>query len=422
MSEHLSVILDRALARLEAGEPVESILADYSSQRDELAPLLAAAQELSSLRAVPSPAEPEAGLESFLAGAKAAHSDLASQPRLGRWLTNRLAALRNLWWYPRTRLVVRTMAALALFFVLMGGTITLAADSLPGDWLYPVKLASEEIHLSLTFNQTARAEYHLVRARTRAEEIQHLVQAGRSIDETTLARMNRSLEACLLATASADLNEIPRLLATIQETTIAQTSLLAAASATAITARDRELLDRARLSLTQAWSLARAGQTDLHAFLLHARLGMLQIGQPSPASSETDLPTATITPTPTSGVQATPMVGTQATPTSRAQTAEPTATATASPSPSATTRPTDTPTPTKFTEPSPTPTPSYTPKPTSTPSHSPEPPSPTSTPQPPGQTDTPQPPGQTKTPQPPGQTKSPEPPAPTKPPKPTKKP
>ena len=452
MTEHLTDVIDQSLARLQAGESVESILADFSGYRDELAPLLDAARVLSSLRAVPPPADPEAGLAAFLDKAGAMRAEVAAERSPWRGLVRWLAALREWWWRPQVRLAAGALSALMLLLVFVGGTFTLAADSLPGDVLYAVKLAGEEVQLALTFDQSARAEYHLERVQTRAEEIRCLAQAGRPVDEATLARMDRSLEASLVAVAAADPQEIPRLLEAVEVTAAEQTRLFAVSEATVVDAGTRQRLGQARLSMMQMGALASAGRVDVHAFRLDARLGTFHFGtgEGKPtltpavlgASTATAMATATQTPhatpiptrtsdprlTPTGTATATPgATDTPGSPTATGtpyppkvdQTATPdTLTATASPTAypaTATARPvTPLPNPTQTPQPSiptstsppaptstPVPAPTLTPvpAPTSTPA-----PAPTSTPepthQPPGLTDTPQPPGQTKTPKP----------------------
>ncbi|MGD9100242.1 MAG: DUF5667 domain-containing protein [Anaerolineae bacterium] len=467
MNEHVSVVLDKALARLEAGEPLEAVLADYPSQRDQLMPLLLVARQLSSLRAMPPPTRSEAGLAAFLEDAQAWRSGM---PPRRRWRGNWLAVFRQLRWSPQTRLALGMVVSLLVLFVLVGSTVVLSADSLPGDWLYPVKLAGEEARLVLISGQAARAEYHLLRARTRAEEVRRLVQEGRSVDEITLTRLNQSLEASLLAAASARPEEVPLLLAAIEEMAAEQLAMLSAAETTAITARTYQLLLLARSSLIRIESLARAGRADVHTFRLNATLGVFQSEWLPPSSLETDLPTVTVTPTPTERLPDSPLAS--VTPT-RGGAGDAGERPTASPTATVTARPTATPTPTASVEPSPTPTPSLTPRPshtpapptataTSTPSpapltntepapptrtpepptatatavptsppptNTPAPPPPTNTPAPPPPTNTsapppptntpapppthtPAPPGQTKTPQPPGQTKTPKPPKP----------
>lgn len=283
MSEqHLSTTLDQALARLEAGEPVNAILADDASGKTELAALLLAARELSSSRAVPLPPEPEPGLTAFLEQARALRGEGASWRRGRRVLAERIAALRDLCRYPQTRLVVSVLVALVLLFVSMGSTIALADSSLPGDWLYPFKLAGEELRLSFTFDPAARAQYRLAQAAARAEEVLGLARADLPIDEAALSRLDRSLEASLLSTASADTRETPQLLANIEGMAIEMMLWLATAQATATgdNPLQFEMLERAYVSLAQTLWLAHDGRADLYSFRLDARLGAVKIKAP----------------------------------------------------------------------------------------------------------------------------------------------
>jgi len=425
MSDHISTVLDKALARLAAGEPLEAILADHPLQRDELIPLLAVARELSSLQTVPPPTNAEAGLAAFMDEARVLRAEPAPQRCYRRWLDDWLMLLNRLLQSPQTRPVLGAVTALVVLLVSTGGTMALAADSLPGDWLYPVKLAGEEVRLSLISDQSDRAQYHLVRAQTRAKEVQRLAEDDGSLDEVTLVRLNQSLEASLLAVASADRSDIPRLLVAIEEMAIEQAALLNTIEATVASAHTRQLLGLARSSLVRTGSFARAGQADVYAFCLNARLGALQIGRPSSLSPEVDLPAATAVPTATGHLPAEPLVSVTPTGDSvvessagETQTSEPTATATI--------RPTGTPAPTAVFEPSPTPAPSHTPRPSNTPepqpptntleplpTNTPEPSSLTNTPEPSSPTNTPEPPSPTNTPEPPSPTNTPEPPSPT---------
>jgi hypothetical protein len=281
MSEHLSTILEQATARLEAGESVEAILADYPSQRDKLAPLLEAAQQVSSLRTRPPSTQPEAGLSAFLDEAQEARAEPALRGWLERWLMRQFAAIRDWWWYPWTRSTVGALAAVVLLFALVFGVTSLAADSLPGEPFYTVKLVGEEVRLALTFNVGSRVDRLLYQARTRSLEIQRLAQTGRQIPDGTLGRLNQALEDSLMAAASAQLSEMPRLLQAIEGTTDQQAGFLAAVDATSLSVGGRHALNRATLSLVKTRAIAHVGQADLDTFRLNSQLGSFGLEWPS---------------------------------------------------------------------------------------------------------------------------------------------
>lgn len=281
MDQHISTLLDKALTRLEAGERPHAILAGHPSHVEELTSLLATAQTLGSLQPMPPPPDSQAGLVAFLNEVETLH--LKPSTSLRRRLTYGLARLRGSRLCHRLRLALGTLAALLLLFGMLGGAMALSADSLPGDPLYSVKLAGEEIHLSLTRGQTARAAYQLSRAQARVEEMCRLAEAGRPLDRTSLIRLNQSLDASLLATASLNPDETRQILATIENSTATQADRLAAVEEIALSQNTRQMLGQAHHSLTQAYALARDGQTDPYTFRLNATLGTFQIGWPASA-------------------------------------------------------------------------------------------------------------------------------------------
>ncbi len=77
-------------------------------------------------------------------------------------------------------IVFAVLAALSLLFG--GGALTVkAADAaVPGDVLYPVDLAVEDLQLALASTPEQQAQLHLAFAQERAAEIQQLIQEGRA--------------------------------------------------------------------------------------------------------------------------------------------------------------------------------------------------------------------------------------------------
>ncbi|MGB3903741.1 MAG: DUF5667 domain-containing protein, partial [Anaerolineae bacterium] len=70
-----------------------------------------------------------------------------------------------------------------------GGGVVLAADSLPGDLLYPVKLISEDVRLALPLKPADRAELAMAFVRERVQEMAQLANQGEVIPDTVLTRM-----------------------------------------------------------------------------------------------------------------------------------------------------------------------------------------------------------------------------------------
>jgi hypothetical protein len=83
---------------------------------------------------------------------------------------------------PAWRWASAVLATLLVFVVVMGGTISASAEALPGDVLYPVKRAVEEVRLTFTFDPAARERYEEQLVATRQEETQEVLQLGREAD------------------------------------------------------------------------------------------------------------------------------------------------------------------------------------------------------------------------------------------------
>jgi len=74
------------------------------------------------------------------------------------------------------------IAAVVLVLSALGGTTYAAQDSLPGDTLYPLKAASEQMALRLPGSDVSRAERGQSFADRRVEEIVDLAAQGRTYD------------------------------------------------------------------------------------------------------------------------------------------------------------------------------------------------------------------------------------------------
>jgi hypothetical protein len=87
----------------------------------------------------------------------------------------RIPALR---WIPRWAAVA---ACVALVFVFAaGGTVAASSGSVPGDTLYQVKTATEQVQMKLTFSESAKAKLQARFAERRAREMAGLAEKGRT--------------------------------------------------------------------------------------------------------------------------------------------------------------------------------------------------------------------------------------------------
>jgi hypothetical protein len=277
------------------------------------------------------------------------------------------------------RLALPALATITIIFLLgmMGiGVVYASSESLPGDSLYPVKLAAERVRLALSPGDAAEARLHLGLAGERLREATRLTEMSKEEDiETLMSKYVEEVEAAshILQSQHARGEDVTLLSKHLQEHMARQQVMLSGIR--------EEASEGTQAAVERAMAASEAAERQ-------ARATMDEEPTTQPAYTPTATVTATATPTPSE----TPLT---------TRTPEPTHTHT----PTQTTEAGEKLAPTERHGP---------PDETKTP----QPPGQTKTPQPPGQTNTPQPPGQTKTPQPPGQTKTPQPPGQTKTPQP----
>jgi hypothetical protein len=203
MTRDFDTVLDEAISRLEAGEAVEDCLTSYPEHARLLEPLLrmAAFSERALTDVEPlSTTASVAGKERLLAAA-------AQQRLLAAATAPQVPTAPERKPVPRPRkrfrlfaLPARGLAAAALtllLLVILGGGLTVAsADSLPGDLLYPVKLATEQVRLFLTVDAQAKEELLTEFGEERQAEAAAVLETGRKVRvafEGTLQSFSDSL-------------------------------------------------------------------------------------------------------------------------------------------------------------------------------------------------------------------------------------
>ncbi len=182
-TERLERAFEDALERLEAGVPLQEILASYPPEvARELAPMLALVIALDAFPEPPArdPAKAAAGRAQFLRQAAALRAQ-ASAPSLVDRARRLLTALgRSL-----TPSLQRTAIALAtlVILVVVGRTmVVMAEQSLPGDTLYPVKRALENVNLYLTISPEQREALRASYIHRRQEEVKQILVQRRPVE------------------------------------------------------------------------------------------------------------------------------------------------------------------------------------------------------------------------------------------------
>jgi len=107
---------------------------------------------------------------------------LRPSARLTADILARTIGRRRLSRAPAWRWASVALVTLLVFLAVLGVTIGAAAEALPGDVLYPVKRAVEQVRLTLTFDPTARESYERLLTMTRLEEARKVLQQGREAD------------------------------------------------------------------------------------------------------------------------------------------------------------------------------------------------------------------------------------------------
>ena len=187
MREDLKDILDDCLDRITTGgESVEQCLECYPDRSRELEPLLRAA--LSAKKALS--AEPR---RQFQHEAKTRFLyALAQKGEKGKhgW---------GFWgWHHRWAMAIVAVFALV---IMCGSTVGASTNALPGDLLYPVKIATEKIQAFFTFGSDAKAELYLKLAERRVEEIEILAEKKQDIPRYVLSVMNSNTDNALSITS-----------------------------------------------------------------------------------------------------------------------------------------------------------------------------------------------------------------------------
>ena len=219
----LANILDVCLEDIQSGAAtIEDCLARYPEHAPELEPLLEMAVFLE--RAAPPKPAPafKAALRRQLMDAPIPESTPATAPALSGGVNGHgslrpaapqaaavgLAGLRSVWarviqslsgglagWAPR----LVTGAALLFFLTVWLSTTTFAAGSLPGEPLYSVKRASEQVRLALALNPFDRAQLHARLAAQRLQEAEALAARGQTTEAEGLIQEAKREQAQAVA-------------------------------------------------------------------------------------------------------------------------------------------------------------------------------------------------------------------------------
>lgn len=116
------------------------------------------------------------------------------KPRHSLWITNMMFGKEN-------RKMVNMITSLVVLLALLAGgtgtTVVMAQSSLPDDPLYSVKLISEDIRQVFALQPEDAWQLRIENTTRRMEEIQALIENGKTIDETVAARYRNQVDQAL---------------------------------------------------------------------------------------------------------------------------------------------------------------------------------------------------------------------------------
>jgi uncharacterized membrane protein YgcG len=189
------------------------------------------------------------------------------------------------------RLIAAVLAVIVGTAVMGGGTALVAADSLPGDILYPVKLAAEDAQLALAGSGAAQAGLYLDFAAARVAEMVELAGREKAIPDGVPARMARHTEQAMVQIAQARPEEAPALMERATERMRELKRILEEARSTAS--------ENSQLALGLALETTKRAEQALMAANgdpNRLRLEMQHRNEGTPGRHGTGTPTGTVTP------------------------------------------------------------------------------------------------------------------------------
>jgi hypothetical protein len=180
MNHDLQAALDDCLQSLRAGTDLSACLARYPRHVSELRPLLELAVTISEVSTpAPAVAARVAGLDRALQAA-AGRRALQSKSTFAFSLGQRNKFGDSTTQPRRVRPALQTAFALVIVLaVVMSGAVAASAASLPGDVLYPVKLAAQQVQVALMWDDVTRQQLEEQFSAQQRADIQIALQARR---------------------------------------------------------------------------------------------------------------------------------------------------------------------------------------------------------------------------------------------------
>jgi len=175
MTKKIEKIIDNCIKLIsENNLSLEQCLKRYPKFKEELRPLLESFTKVKEFEKITPPAifEDEVKIR-FINIVKAKQSQIL--PKKGM-IPRFVAQLSGLWAMP---ILAKISIFVILFLFISGFTSILSANTLPGDFLYPVKIASERVRIFFT-PRNEKANLHIIFAKRRLDELEKMAEKGRT--------------------------------------------------------------------------------------------------------------------------------------------------------------------------------------------------------------------------------------------------
>ena len=173
-------VLDIAIDRMMAGEDISDILKDYPEYSDELSLLMNSAQQLSQ---APAPNEGDK-VESLIKIISSMTEELEEKQE-------------NTIKFRRKNISLRLVASFAIIFFIGWSSVYASAETVPGDFLYPLKLLTEKVRFMASVNDENKLELRIAFSNERLKELVRKYNSGGGLDKALLNQMLDEAKAAL---------------------------------------------------------------------------------------------------------------------------------------------------------------------------------------------------------------------------------
>ena len=179
MAKKFKDIFNECIDAMLQGESLEDCLLRYPEQAEELGPLLRIVEDT---REASHTIEPRPDFKAQLRYQVQAQVADRNRRTKDKYMT--------VGWLPRW--ATMTVISLLILLFAAGSVYAISADTVPGDLLYPVKRAGEEVQLFFTFSSDGKAELHAMLASRRVEEIEEVAPKA---DSATVDKLSADFES-----------------------------------------------------------------------------------------------------------------------------------------------------------------------------------------------------------------------------------